>query len=45
MPTRPPARAADHAQAMLAGFNHYLTKPFNPQTLLTLLERIAVPRA
>ena len=35
---------ADHAKAMLAGFNHYLTKPFNPQTLLTLLERIAVPR-
>jgi CheY-like chemotaxis protein len=33
---------ADHAQAMLAGFNHYLTKPFNPQTLLTLLQRLAI---
>jgi CheY-like chemotaxis protein len=31
---------ADQARAMMAGFNHYLTKPFNPQTLLQLIDRI-----
>lgn len=31
---------ADHARAMLAGFNHYMTKPFKPETLMELLDRI-----
>jgi len=31
---------ADQRMAMLAGFNHYLTKPFNAQTLLALIKRI-----
>jgi CheY-like chemotaxis protein len=31
----------DHTAAMMAGFNHYLTKPYNPETLLELINRIA----
>lgn len=34
---------ADHSMAMHSGFNHYLTKPFNPQTLIDLLQRMALP--
>lgn len=35
---------ADQSRAMLAGFNHYLTKPFNPDTLLELIRRIGLHR-
>ena len=31
----------DHTSAMMAGFNHYLTKPYNPETLIELINRIA----
>lgn len=31
----------DHMLAMMAGFNHYLTKPYNPDTLIELIKRIA----
>jgi len=31
----------DHRLAMHAGFNHYLTKPYNPDTLIDLVNRIA----
>lgn len=30
----------DHMLAMMAGFNHYLTKPYNPDTLIELIDRI-----
>jgi len=30
----------DHMLAMMAGFNHYLTKPYNPETLIELINRI-----
>ncbi|MGQ0652504.1 MAG: response regulator [Betaproteobacteria bacterium] len=31
----------DHMLAMIAGFNHYLTKPYSAETLIELINRIA----
>ena len=33
---------ADYRDALVSGFNHFLTKPYRPETLAQLLERIAV---
>lgn len=37
-------RTADRILAELAGFNHYLTKPYDPQALMALLAPLASGR-